>query len=143
MSSYRARPQRFRRRAAFLGYLGVVAIMRAYPMLHSIPPYPGYSLWFGTLGWGWLWLGVGIACFTGIIGRYDRPAFSIAAGLMTFWAAQMTDIWLAQGKPDGWTMAVTWLAFAAITLVVASWPEPAAAPLRPPDPQLPGARNRG
>ena len=119
--------RRVGRRGAFLLFLAALDI--AY----------GYSLWVTTAAqrrsldlllpwqvWGLIWLATGAVCAIGAVLRTgaDRFAFGLAAALKAAWGAVFVRVWLYDHLPRGWVSVIIWLAFAAVVLLVSSWPEP-------------------
>lgn len=112
-------------RGAFLLFLFVLDVLFGYSIyitdLHEPKLYPILP----EQGWAILWMFVGIVCFfSAFLGGYrDRIAFGLSAFLKTAWALRYAWLWYL-GVPFSWVAVSVWLAFAAIVLVISSWPEP-------------------
>ena len=119
--------RRVGRRGAFLLFLAILDFGYGYSLievnlrqsLHAdlLLPYPA---------WGIIWLSTGAVCAVGAVLRTgaDRFAFAAAATLKAAWGAVFVRVWLYDRLPRGWVSVIIWLAFAAVVLLVSSWPEP-------------------
>ena len=118
--------RRVGRRGAFLAFLALLDFAYGYSLYLVPASQRAYDLLLPWQAWGVVWLAVGAVCAGGMVLRTgaDRLAFSLAAALKTCWAAVFVRVWLLDHLPRGWVSVVIWLAFAAVVLLVSSWPEP-------------------
>lgn len=84
--------------------------------------------------WATIWAAVGVVLLVGAFIRQDRLAYAAAALLKITWAAVYLIGWVFHDVYRGWAAALVWLLFAAITLIISTWPEPTWTP------PLPGER---
>lgn len=112
---------RLGRRGIFLLFLSLVDLLYGYSQIAN--PTEIVEVVSHTT-WGWLWIGVGIALFIGAWVRRDRAAFGLAAFIKAAWAGMWVDVWFSDAiVPRAWVSVVIWGAFAAVVMVVATWPE--------------------
>lgn len=114
------------RRGAFLLFLAILDGVYGLALLRQVPPPAhgtGSDLLLSPQAWAAIWIGTGIVCAACSVVRRDRVAFTLAAALKTAWAGVATWQWATGRLPTGWLSGVVWLAFAAVVLIVASWPE--------------------
>ena len=113
-------------RGAFLTFLALLDIIYGYSLLVIPARSRVYDLLLPWQAWGVIWLAAGIICAAGALlpTGADKIPFALEAALFTGWAAVFTRVWAYDHVPRGWASPVIWLAFAAVVLVVASWPEP-------------------
>ena len=118
--------RRVGRRGAFLAFLAVLDVAYGWSLYVVSPAHRVYDLLLPWQAWGIIWLSVGAVCAIGAVLRTgaDRVAFALAAALKTFWGLVFVRVWLYDHVPRGWVSVVIWLAFAAVVLLVSSWPEP-------------------
>lgn len=119
--------RRVGRRGAFLAFLALLDLAYGWSLLETTPAQQrALDLLLPWQAWAVIWLIVGAVCAAGTLLRTgaDRLAFSLAAALMTCWALVFVRVWLYDHLPRGWVSVVIWLAFAAVVLLVSSWPEP-------------------
>ena len=117
--------RRVGRRGAFLLFLAVLDFAYGYSLWVATPRQRTFDLLLPWQAWALLWLTVGAVCAVSAVLRTgaDRFAFGCAAALKASWAAVFVRVWLYDRLPRGWVSVVIWLAFAAVVLLVASWPE--------------------
>ena len=126
MESLRRVARRIGRRGAFLAFLALLDAAYGYSLLETAAAQRRQlDLLLPWQAWGIIWLSTGAACAAGMMLRTgaDRAAFAAAAVLKTCWAAVFVRVWLLDHVPRGWVSVVIWLAFAAVVLLVSSWPE--------------------
>lgn len=111
-------------RGAFLLFLSLLDILMGYNLTTATAQDMGpLNFILPVHTWGAIWMGVGAFLLTGVFARRDRLHFGVAATLKTGWAAVFVNVWFFQHIPEEWLNIVLWAAFAAICLVVSSWPE--------------------
>jgi hypothetical protein len=115
--------QRIGHRGAFLAFLALLDILYGYSILAEPGLVGNYDLGLTVQSWGLVWLATGIVLLTGIATRHDRVHFGLAAALKAAWAMIWFKLWLFEHTPRGWVPVVIWAAFAAVVVVVSSWPE--------------------
>lgn len=108
-------------RGAFLLFLALLDILIGYSFL--IVPKSPIPFLIPLHVWAWIWLVAGGIVFTGVFQRRDRIQFGVAAGVKTLFAASYLRLWILFGVPHAWVSVVVWTAFAAIIVVISSWPE--------------------
>ena len=72
--------------------------------------------------WGYIWLAVGTALIYGGTRQRDQWFFALSAFTKCAWAAEFFRLEV-QGIPGQWLRGCYYLAFAAIVVLIASWPE--------------------
>lgn len=111
-------------RGAFLLFLALLDILMGYSLLTATrQSLASIDLILSPQTWGVIWVGTGAFIATGVFAKKDRAHFGLAATLKTGWAAVWVNVQLIQHTPGTWPSIVLWLAFAAICVVVSSWPE--------------------
>lgn len=119
--------RRVGRRGCYLAFLalldGVVAYSLTFPEVRVVPLYRYAASVMPLAGWAAVWAGVGAVCGAQAFARRDQIGFGLAACLKAAWGALNLLAWLDGGVPRGWVGAMIWAAFAAITVVVSTWPE--------------------
>lgn len=119
--------RRVGRRGAFLAFLALLDAAYGYSLLETTPAQQRtLDLLLPWQAWGIIWLATGAVCAAGMMLRTgaDRLAFAAAAALKVCWGAVFIRVWLYDHLPRGWVTVAIWLAFAAVVLLVSSWPEP-------------------
>lgn len=110
-------------RGAFLLFLFMLDELFAYSLLVDTPR--GNIHWLiAPHIWAVIWAVAGFICLSGVIFRTDAAQFSVAAFVKFGWAVTWFRIELYNDVPRAWIQGVIWLAFAAITIIVATWTEP-------------------
>jgi hypothetical protein len=87
-----------------------------------------YTMLIPVQVWGWGWVVAGAVMLAGAVVKWDLFAFVTSAVFKFAWASLWVQLWLVQGYPNGWISVTIWGLFAAVVLVVASWPEPVVLP---------------
>src|SRR5215213_10409504 len=118
------------RRGAFLLFLAEVDLIYALGMLFPTSLSLSYPttrflmqvspLWV----WGLLWLVVGIICLIFAFREKDAIAYAAAMFLKVLWGLTFLLGWIFTGVERGYQSSAVWLTFAAICLLIATWPEP-------------------
>jgi hypothetical protein len=75
------------------------------------------------LGWTALWAAAGVILIAGALVRSDAFAFATAVLIKLTWALVYLIGWAVHGVYRGWASAAVWLAFAAVVMIVSTWPE--------------------
>lgn len=122
--------QRIGRRGAFLLFLALVDFgvggSYIYPQPETVQN--SYTKFVANIAplwaWGVLWIAVGVACAAGTFLRSDRWSFAAAMALKVLWGSMLLLGWTFAHLDRGWLGALIWGAFAAVTLLIATWPEP-------------------
>lgn len=82
---------------------------------------------YGTVlpldAWGGVWAGVSLVCLLGAFQRNDKIGYACACFVKTAWALMYLDLAIRNHYVQGWLAMLVWLAFAATTLMISSWPE--------------------
>ena len=65
-----------------------------------------------------------MACAIGAFRLWDRVSFGVMIGVSVFWSLTAIGGWVAGDVPRGLITGGLWLGVAAVTYVVATWPEP-------------------
>jgi FtsH-binding integral membrane protein len=110
-------------RGAFLAFLVLLDWLYGYSILTDAGPLDHLHLFLPVPVWGWIWIIVGVALATGVFTKHDRFHYGLSATFKTAWAAALINVQLTQHMPRIWISVVIWLAFAALVVVVSSWPE--------------------
>lgn len=123
-------------RGKYLSFLALLDLAYGYSLLTSPAALTKTDLVLPYKVWGVLWVAAGCVCVAGAFMTVDRVAFACAALVKTAWSGVFFYLAVAGSSPfqRAWVGAVIWLAFAATTLMIASWPEPQPPPTMPPDP---------
>lgn len=131
---------RIGRRGAFLLFLATLDILYAGSLAHPPKEAARSSTVTFVDGvaplWAWaaLWAAVGVVCAVGAFARRDRWAFAAAMTLKVLWGTTFLLGWALLHLDRGWVSAAIFLPFAAVVLLIATWPEPARpAPASPVD----------
>jgi len=114
------------RRGLFLLFLAFLDFTFGYSLFRAETAHPRlvvYDLLLTTSEWAVIWFAGGVVCLTGVAASKDRWAFAWNAGLFTAWAIINGYVWIGQHLRDGWVAVTIWLAFAAVILLISSWPE--------------------
>ena len=121
------------RRGAFLLFLAtldyVYALALAFPtpdVAHT-PTYVFLSNILNLDVWAILWTVAGTFCLFYAFRRKDAPGFAAAMFIKVLWALIFLMGWLFAGIQRGFLAAVIWGAFAAVCLLIATWPDEARA----------------
>lgn len=112
-------------RGAFLIFLFLLDELYGYSLWVS--PFPDGIHWFIPPHiWAIIWAVVGVLLFTGVFFKSDQWHFALAALIKVGWGFTWVRISIFDEGivPRSWIQAVIWLAFAAITIIVATWTEP-------------------
>lgn len=117
------------RRGAFLLFLALLDVLYGYSLIATPPSAVHLDLILSLAAWGWVWLSAGCLLAAGAFVRRDRIFFAIASMLKTAWAGAWAVVWIKDPIPRAWVSVAIWAAFAAIVLVVSTWPE--VFPLKP------------
>jgi hypothetical protein len=116
-------------RGAFLLFLAVLDFLYGYSLITVTRAALGrYTMLIPVQAWGWGWISVGVVLLAGAVVKWDLFAFVTSAMFKFAWMSLWVQLWLVQGYPDGWISVTIWGSFAAVVLVVASWPEPVVPP---------------
>jgi hypothetical protein len=110
-------------RGAFLSFLALLDILFGWSILGDAGNLTHVALFFPAQIWGIIWLTVGIFLTTGIFTRHDKVHFAVAASLKAAWATVYLNVFVVNHFPRAWVSIVIWAAFAAIVMVVSSWPD--------------------
>ncbi len=141
------------RRGRFLLVHAVVFAAIGYSYLIA----PATSTRMGAFAWlldalplqvlGWPWL---IAAVVAVVSaasydppRSDRAGFVAITSVPLLWGMLFGFAWVAGFSPTAWISAVTYIGYALIVMVVASWPNPIdveVIPTPPPPPRSGGER---
>lgn len=112
------------RRGAFLAFLTVLDAAYGYSLLATpAAERAQLDLLLPWPAWGGLWLATAAVCASGVFAHRDRVQFTAAAAFKTAWAGVWGWLWLARHIPLAWVSVAVWLAFAAVVLLIAGWPE--------------------
>lgn len=112
------------RRGAFLSFLSLLDVLYGYSILTVPTSPPRLHLLIPYWSWGYVWLAAGIVLFPGIWVRRDRFFYAVAAFMKAAWAGAWVDVWVNDSSvARAWVSVLIWAAFAALVLVVSTWPE--------------------
>lgn len=122
---------RIGRRGAFLGFLalldGVLASSLVEPLPYNLTTRQVYGHFIDLAPievWATAWAMTGGLCLLGAGWKAARPAaFAFSALLKYTWSAVYIWSWLDKTMPNAYRPAAVWGTFAAVVLIVASWPE--------------------
>jgi hypothetical protein len=118
------------RRGSFLLFLSLLDLIYGYALLSPTSrslnnPTILFLMQIMPLwAWGLLWLLVGVVCFIFAFRCKDTIAFGAAVFLKVFWGFVFLVGWLLGDVERGYLSTAIWTAFAAVTLLIAGWPEP-------------------
>lgn len=118
------------RRGSFLAFLFLLDAIYAYslffPTTQSLQtPTSVFLLHIAPLWvWGLLWGAAGLVCLFYAFHRNDAPGFAAAMFMKTLWSLTFLLGWLFAGVERGYLTATIWGAFAAVCLLISTWPEP-------------------
>ena len=73
--------------------------------------------------WGSLWAAVGVLCLVYAFRLNDAPAYAAAMFLKMLWATTFFLGWILADVERGYLSAAIWGAFAAIVILIATWPD--------------------
>ncbi|WP_157253224.1 hypothetical protein [Nonomuraea typhae] len=111
----------------FVAYLytvyGGLGFLLAPPETRANPTYVWLATLFPLNVWAALWLLAGACCLVQAWQRWDRIAYSAAAGLMAAFGAIHLVGGIAGVLPRGWVSASIWLFFAGVIALISNWPE--------------------
>jgi hypothetical protein len=110
-------------RGTFLSFLALLDGLYGYSILSDTASLTPYHLWLKPAVWGVVWLGTGVFLATGVPMKHDRFHYSVASILFAGWTSAMVNVWITQDTPRIWVDVVLFAAFAALVVVVSSWPE--------------------
>lgn len=119
---------RIGRRGCYLLFLALLDLVIAYSMtpfavVAQLPLYHYISQYLPIQAWAGIWAGVGVICGIQAFARRDHFGFAVATLLKFTWSALSIAAWTSTDIPRGWLGGVVWLAFGAMTAIIASWPE--------------------
>ena len=117
--------RRIGHRGAFLLFLALLDFLYGFSIWATPPVQQSINLTFSWAIWGAIWAAVGTVLLVGAFLKDDRIPFALAATLKGAWAAVWAKLWLTSPHsiPRAWVSVVIWLAFAAIVVIVSTWPE--------------------
>jgi hypothetical protein len=110
------------RRGAFLLFLAVLNFTWPFALhvqavqhlrTNFLLPWQAWAIWWGATG---------LIDLVGAFSKRDVWAFTASSMLKVAWASTYLVLWV-RGQPYAWFSVVIWLPFAAMVLIVASWPE--------------------
>jgi hypothetical protein len=110
-------------RGAFLAFLSLLDFLYGYSILTDSGPLQVYHLILPIIVWGWIWVAMGAVLLSGVFIRRDKFHFGLSATFKCAWVAAWVNVWITQAFPRVWVSIVIWAAFAALVVVVSSWPE--------------------
>jgi hypothetical protein len=113
----RSQGRRIGRRGAFMAFLVFLDALYAYSLAVHLPGRAPNDPWAIV----WAVAAANAAC--GIYTKRDRIQYGLAAGFKTAWGLYQFQQWVGGSNPLGWVSTVVWLGFAAIVLLISSWPE--------------------
>lgn len=120
---------RIGRRGAFLLFLAMLDFVYGYALLYPTPTAlnsTAYQFLISILPlqvWGALWIAVGLLCLIYAFMKRDAVGYGAAVFLKILWATIFFLGWLFAGVERGYLSSVIWGSFAAILILIASWPE--------------------
>jgi hypothetical protein len=119
-------------RGTYLLILGILDIVYGLALLMGEEV--GKAVWWpltqGSMlgicmdGWGVIWITIGLFLLTGITRASDRWQFTAAIFLKVIWAVTAL-AWAVVNGNTLWGVAAIYIGFAAVTLLVAAWPDTA------------------
>lgn len=131
LAKLRVLAHRIGHRGAFLAFLAFLDLVYGRYLAHPPPGVTATPLYTYLASimplWAWatVWVSVGVICAAQVCMRRDAPAFFVAAGLKLAWGLVNVAAWLSGTVRQGYVSGAIWLAFGAVVLVVADWPEQA------------------
>lgn len=122
--------RRVGRRGSFLLFLALLDVTNAFALAtpdkqaSSMPAYVFLASILPLWCWAIPWAGVGLLCLFYAFRKNDAVAYGVAMFLKVFWALVFLLGWIFVHVDRGYLSTTVWGAFAAVLLLIATWPEP-------------------
>jgi hypothetical protein len=136
------------KRSKFLIIHAVVYTLIGYSYISINPPtgstraatFAWLPDWFptGMVGWAWV-IAAAFALWSSVERtppRSDRLGFAALVAMSLCWAMMFLISWIKGHAPTGWVSAAVYAGYAAVIMLIASWPNPVQ-PTLPPVEELP------
>lgn len=127
-------------RGSYLLLLAVLGLGFGWSLLSEPPTlFHQLDIFVDVHVWAVAWIAMGVICGVSAFAKRDRAGFTAGAGMIFLWGGANVEGWLFHHLFRGWVSVIIWFTFAVVTLVVASWPEPAPEGWQPSPPKIPPA----
>lgn len=115
---------RLGRRGAFLLFLALLDSLYGYSIVTEAAQLRPLDMIIPVPVWGWVWIVTGCLLPLGAFVRRDRLFFGWSTFVFAAWAGTWVSVWVHEPQiPRVWINIVVWGAFAALVVIVSTWPE--------------------
>lgn len=103
-------------------FLAVLNVVFGWSILTTPEGFTHINLVLSQTAWAWWWIGMAPVNLVGAFVARDRMFFALSGFLKTAWAAAWLGAYF-EGFPRAWVSAAIWGSFAAVVLLISTWPE--------------------